>query len=39
VAAAELDHLSRAVTAAARDYQVVEQTTAAGIEHDKRAAI
>src|SRR4051794_2732250 len=31
-AAAELDHLSRAVTAAARDYQVVEQTTAAGIE-------
>jgi hypothetical protein len=37
-AAAELDHLSRAVTAAARDYQVVEQTTAAGIERDNRAA-
>jgi len=26
------------VTAAARDYQVVEQTTAAGIERDNRAA-
>jgi len=37
-AAAELDHLSRAVTAAARDYQVVERTTATGIERDKRAA-
>ena len=37
--AAELDHLARAVTTAARDYRVVEQTTAAGIERDGRAAI
>jgi ABC-type spermidine/putrescine transport system permease subunit II len=37
-AAAELDQLARAVTAAARDYRVVEQTTAAGIERDGRAA-
>jgi hypothetical protein len=38
-AAAELDHLARAVTRAARDYRVVEQTTAAGIERAGRAAI
>jgi hypothetical protein len=38
-AAAELDHLARAVTTAARDYRVVEQTVAAGIERDGRAAI
>jgi hypothetical protein len=38
-AAAELDQLARAVTAAARDYRVVEQTAAAGIERDGRAAI
>jgi hypothetical protein len=39
VAAAELDQLARAVATAARDYRVVEQTTAAGIERDGRAAI
>jgi lipid A disaccharide synthetase len=38
-AAAELDQLAHAVTTAARDYRVVEQATAAGIERDGRAAI
>jgi len=38
-AAAELDQLAHAVTAAARDYRVVEQATTAGIERDGRAAI
>jgi hypothetical protein len=38
-AAADLDQLARALMAAARDYQVVEQTTAAGIVRDGRAAI
>jgi hypothetical protein len=38
-AAAELDQLAHAMTAAARDYGVVEQTTAAGIRRDGRAAI
>lgn len=37
-AAAELDQLARAVTTAARDYRVVEQVTAAGIERDGRVA-
>ena len=37
--AAELDHLARALTTAARDYRVVEQATAAGIERDGRVAV
>jgi hypothetical protein len=37
-AAAELDQLAHAVTAAARDYTVVEQVTAAGIERAGRVA-
>jgi hypothetical protein len=37
--AVELDRLGRAVTAAARDYRVVERATATGIERDGRAAI
>ena len=37
-AAAELDQLARAVTTAARDYRVVEQVTAAGIERAGRVA-
>ena len=37
-AAAELDQLARAVTTAARDYRVVEQATAAGIERAGRVA-
>lgn len=35
-AAAELTHLAAALTAAARDYAVVERTTAAGIERAGR---
>jgi hypothetical protein len=38
-AAAELDQLAHAVSTAARDYQVVEQTTVAGIERAGRVAI
>ena len=38
-AAAELDQLAHAVTTAARDYRVVEQTTVAGIERAGRVAI
>lgn len=37
-AAAELDQLALAVATAARNYKVVEQATAAGIERDGRAA-
>ena len=37
-AAAELDELAHAVTTAARDYRVVEQVTAAGIERAGRVA-
>jgi hypothetical protein len=37
-AAAELDQLALAVATAARDYRVVEQETATGIERDGRAA-
>jgi hypothetical protein len=35
-AAAELTQLAGALTTAARDYRVVEQTTASGIERDGR---
>ena len=38
-AADELDQLARAVTAAARDYRVVEQATATGLERDGRAPV
>jgi hypothetical protein len=38
-AAAELDGLARAVASAARNYHVVEQVTAAGIERDGRAPV
>jgi hypothetical protein len=38
-AATELDRLARALASAARDYQVVEQVTAAGIARDGRAAV
>jgi len=38
-AATDLDQLARALTTAARDYRVVEQVTAAGIERDGRAAV
>jgi hypothetical protein len=38
-AAVELDQLARGLTSAARDYRVVEQATAAGIERDGRVAI
>ena len=37
-AAAELDQLAHALTTAARDYRVVEQVTAAGIERAGRVA-
>jgi hypothetical protein len=38
-AAAELDRLARAVTAAGLDYRVVEQATATGVVRDGRAAV
>jgi len=38
-AATDLDQLARALTTAARDYRVVEQVAAAGIERDGRAAV
>ncbi len=38
-AAAEVDQLARAATAAARDYRVVERATATGIERDGRAPV
>ena len=38
-AEADLDQLAGALTTAARDYHVVEQVTAAGIEHDRRVAV
>ena len=38
-AAADLDRLAGALTMAARDYRIVEQVAAAGIERDGRVAI
>jgi hypothetical protein len=38
-AAADLDQLAVAITTAAHDYQVVERSTAAGIERDGRVAV
>jgi hypothetical protein len=38
-AAAELAHLAGALATAARDYRVVEQSTAAGLERDGRRPV